>query len=149
MASFLLMMLCVVIEVFGRNVLTLPTPWAEESSRLFCVWSVFLGTASAWRRGAHIAINVIPRRLSGRMKYALELFVEVLSGLFLAALWCGTLKIMQVSYPAKTTALEISISYFYLALAVGLLGTVIFQADTILQSFRGLLNPPVPQPEER
>ena len=37
---FVAMMGCVILEVFTRNVIHIPTTWAEESSRFFFVWSV-------------------------------------------------------------------------------------------------------------
>ncbi|RUA01359.1 MAG: hypothetical protein DSY89_04710 [Deltaproteobacteria bacterium] len=124
--SFCAMMGCILIEVISRNILHLPTTWAEEASRLFCVWSVFLGSASAWRRKSHIVIDVLLRRLKGRTHLALRLLVDILSAIFLIAIWFGTLSIMKVSYPSKTTALEISISYFYLGVFFGLTGMIIF-----------------------
>jgi TRAP-type C4-dicarboxylate transport system permease small subunit len=124
--SFCAMMGCILIEVVCRNILHLPTTWAEEASRLFCVWSVFLGSASAWFRKSHIVIDVLPRRLRGRSQLTLRLIIDLLSAIFLIAIWFGTLSIMKVSYPSKTTALEISISYFYLGVFFGLTGMTIF-----------------------
>jgi len=132
------MMLCILIEVFSRNVLSLPTTWAEESSRLLCVWSVFLGAASAWRRGAHIVINVVVDRLAGRAAHILRLITGVLCLFFLAGVWIGTLFIMKISYPSKTTALEISISYFYLGLFLGVSGMLVFQLQNTWQQVRSL-----------
>ncbi len=116
----------------------MPTTWAEEASRLFCVWSVFLGSASAWRRGAHIAIDVLSARISGFSKTALQVSVNTLCFVFLCAVWLGALSIMQTSYPSKTTALEISISYFYLGLFLGLTGMVIFQLDVMIRIIKDL-----------
>ena len=133
--AFCAMMGCILIEVFSRNVIKMPTTWAEESSRLFCVWSVFLGSASAWYRGAHIIIHVLVSRLAGRVKLSLKILVDILTTIFLVAVWIGTLLIMQISYPAKTTALEISISYFYLGLFLGMTGIIIFHFNNMIQDF--------------
>jgi len=129
--AFGAMMACVSLEVVTRNLLKLPTPWAEEASRFFCVWTVFLGSASAWFRNSHIVINVIPRRLSGGPKFVLQAISGILTAIFLLCVWFGTLSIMIIQYTAKTTALEISISYFYLGLMVGATGMVIFHFRTL------------------
>ena len=126
LSAFLAMMACVLLEVVTRNIIHIPTTWAEESSRFFCVWTVFLGSASAWFRKAHIVINIVPRRLSGRVRLVLQLLSEALTGIFILCVWFGTISMMVIQYPAKTTALEISISYFYLGLFVGASGIVIF-----------------------
>lgn len=135
---FVVMMGCVVLEVFTRNVIHVPTTWAEESSRLFFVWSVFLGSASAWFRGTHIVVNVLPRRLSGRPKLLLQLATQLLTSIFVICSWFGAIWIMAISYPSKTTALEISISYFYLGLFIGLTGITVFHAIQISQTINGL-----------
>ncbi len=134
LTAFLAMMACVLLEVVTRNIIHIPTTWAEESSRFFCVWTVFLGSASAWFRKAHIVINIVPRRLSGRARLVLQLFSEALTGIFILCVWFGTVSIMIIQYPAKTTALEISISYFYLGLFVGASGIVIFHLGMIKET---------------
>ena len=138
LVCFSAMMICILIEVVSRNLLNLPTTWAEEASRLMCVWSVFLGSASAWRRGAHIVINVLLDRLGRRSAAVLRLVVDILSLVFLVSVWIGTLYIMKISYPSKTTALEISISYFYLGLFLGVTGMVVFQAANFVHTARVL-----------
>ena len=138
LVTFVAMMACVLLEVVTRNIIHIPTTWAEESSRLFCVWSVFLGSASAWFRNAHIVINIIPRRLSGRPKLLLQLVSEVLTGVFVLCVFFGSISIMIIQYPAKTTALEISISYFYLGLFIGITGIVIFHAGLVKQTIARL-----------
>ena len=42
----LAMMSCVLLEVVTRNIIHIPTPWAEESSRFFCVWTVLFSGPS-------------------------------------------------------------------------------------------------------
>jgi TRAP-type C4-dicarboxylate transport system permease small subunit len=138
LVCFSAMMLCILIEVVSRNLLSLPTTWAEEASRLMCVWSVFLGSAAAWRRGAHIVINVVLDRLGSRSAALLRMLVDILSLVFLGCVWVGTLYIMKISYPSKTTALEISISYFYLGLFLGVTGMVIFQVANFVNTARAL-----------
>ena len=135
---FVAMMGCVVLEVVTRNIIHIPTTWAEESSRFFFVWSVFLGSASAWFRGTHIVVNVLPRRLSGRPKLCLQLATQLLTSIFAICAWFGAVWIMVISYPSKTTALEISISYFYLGLFVGLTGITVFHAIQIVETVNSL-----------
>lgn len=125
--SFCAMFLCVMIEVVSRNIILLPTTWAEECSRFFCVWTVFLGSASAWYRASHIVITGLVQRLAGSVQAALVLIVEIVCTGFLIAVCAGTVIIMKMSYNTTTTALEISISYFYLALFLGFLGMIVFQ----------------------
>jgi TRAP-type C4-dicarboxylate transport system permease small subunit len=141
LCCFFAMMGCVLIEVASRNIFYLATPWAEEASRLFCVWSVFLGAASAWARGSHIVIDIVPRRLRGRTQLALRLFIQIVSGIFIVSIAWGTLSIMKISYPSKTTALEISISYFYLGLCIGLFGILAFHSQIVIRTVAQFFEP--------
>jgi TRAP-type C4-dicarboxylate transport system permease small subunit len=138
---FCAMMGCVLLEVVARNILHFPTTWAEELSRFMCVWTVFLGSAAAWARNTHIVINILPRRLKGLPQRALILMNQTLSGIFILAVWVGTIYIMMEQYEAKTTALEISISWFYLGLSVGTTGMLIFHLHLMIRSFRNPTNP--------
>ena len=135
---FSTMMGLVLLEIFARNVIHFPTTWAQESSRLLLIWTVFLGSASAWYRGSHIVINVVPRRISGRPKLILQLFIQIMTGIFLLSAWGGNLLIMFLNYEGKSTALEISIAYFYLGVFIGLTGMLIFLFPQIAQTLREL-----------
>lgn len=135
---FIAMMSFVLLEVFARNVIQFPTTWAEESSRLMLVWTVFLGSASAWYRGKHIVIDVLPRRLSGRPKFVLQLLIQSMTAIFLLCAWGGNLYIMILNYEATTTALEISIAFFYFGVFLGLTGMLIFLFPQIAETFRNL-----------
>jgi TRAP-type C4-dicarboxylate transport system permease small subunit len=101
-----------------------------------CVWAVFLGSASAWYRGAHIVVNVLPRRLKNLPKKCLMILIHSLSGLFLLCVWVGSIQIMYSQYPSKTSAMEISISWFYLGLFVGSTGMLIFHIQQVLRTIR-------------
>ena len=139
---FAAMMACVLLEVVARNIIHYPTTWVEELSRFMCVWTVFLGAASAWYRGSHIVINVLPHRLKGRPQKLLLVFGQSLSGIFLICVWIGSIYIMFIQYEAKTTALEISISWFYLALFVGSGGMIVFHAQQMIATVAGLKRNP-------
>ncbi len=139
--SFAAMFACIGVEVISRNVIKMPTTWAEELSRFFCVWAVFMGSASAWQRKAHISIVGLLVRLKGRVKEGLLLFVNLSCEFFLAAVAIGAAMLMQSSYANKTTALEMSISYYYLALLLGLTGMIIFQTEILIRQITGWFKP--------
>ena len=136
--AFLAMMGCIMIEVFCRNIIHMPTTWAEEASRFFCVWTVFLGSASAWYRGSHIIIHVLISRLAGRIKLIFQIVIELLTAIFLVSIWFGGLLIMKINYPVKTTALEVSITYFYLGLFLGVTGIIVFHFNAMGETIRQL-----------
>jgi TRAP-type C4-dicarboxylate transport system permease small subunit len=138
LVCFCVMMACVLVEVVARNIIKLPTTWVEELSRLLFIWTIFLGSASAWYRGSHIIINILPRRLSDRPKLILKLVVELGTMGFLLCTWGGAIYMMLYNYEAVSTALEISISYFYLGLFVGVTGIIIFHVRQVAGTIANL-----------
>jgi TRAP-type C4-dicarboxylate transport system permease small subunit len=128
----------VLVEVVARNVIKLPTTWVEELSRLLFIWTIFLGSASAWYRGSHIIINILPRRLSDRPKLILKLIIELGTMIFLLCTWGGAIYMMLYNYEAVSTALEISISYFYLGLFIGVTGIIIFHVQQVAGTIANL-----------
>lgn len=130
------MFLAILIEVFASNVLATATPWAEELSRLLCVWTVFLASASAIKRGVHITINILLRRLSGKPFITLTLIIQIITALFLSLVFYGTLAVMKSSYEIKATALQISISYFYLGLLIGSFGMLVYLFAGVVKTLK-------------
>ena len=138
LVCFVAIMLCVLLEVVTRNVIKVPTTWVEELSRLLFVYTVFIGAAPAWYRGTHIIIDIVPRRLAKRPRLILQLLVEILTGILMLCILGGVIYMMAYNYEAVSTALEISISYFYLGLFIGTAGIVIFHGRQLLNTIREL-----------
>ena len=132
------MFLAVLVEVFASNVLAMPTTWAEELSRFLCVWTVFLASASAVKRGAHIVIDILLRRLRGRLQLVVTLLIEIVTVVFLLCVFWGTITIMKSSYDMKATALQISISYFYLGLLIGSFGMLVYLFEGMIRNIKRL-----------
>jgi TRAP-type C4-dicarboxylate transport system permease small subunit len=137
LACFSAMMVCVLTEVVARNIIEVPTTWVEELSRLLFIYTIFIGSASAWYRGSHIIINILPRRLKARPQRILKIVVEVMTLIFLLCAWGGAIYMMVYNYSATSTALEISISYFYLGLFIGVTGILIFHIRQIAETVAG------------
>ena len=138
LCCFIVMMLCVLLEVVTRNVIMVPTTWVEELSRLLFIYTVFLGAASAWYRGTHIIIDVLPRRLNKKPRLVLQLIVQIATGILMLSILGGTVYMMTYNYDAVSTALEISLSYFYLGLFFGVGGIVIFHSMQVVNTIREL-----------
>jgi TRAP-type transport system small permease protein len=113
-------------SVFARQVLRISVPWSEEVGAGLLLWMVMLGSAAAWSRRRHIAIDVILRRSGIRVRYALSIFIELSSLLLFSIAMAGAVSMMQVSAHNSTTALRISYSYLYLALVIGLGAMILF-----------------------
>ncbi len=80
------LMLVLVADVFlgvwSRYVLQATFQWYDEVARLCFVWMVFLGAASAVRRGAHFRLHLLIDRLGPRLRRATDLVVGLLVVVF-------------------------------------------------------------------
>ena len=106
-------------SVFARQVLRISVAWSEEVGSGLLMWMAMLGAAAVWSRRGHIAIDVLPRRLSPRPRWLLMIALEIAALVLFAVILTGAVSMMQVSANNHTTALRISLSYLYLALVVG------------------------------
>jgi len=113
-------------SVFGRQVLRISVPWSEEVGAGLLAWMVMLGSAAAWSRRRHIAIDVLLRRVGLTTRWLMSIFVELASLLLFAVAFTGSVGMMRSSAHMATTSLGISYTWLYLALALGLGAMLVF-----------------------
>jgi TRAP-type transport system small permease protein len=113
-------------SVFGRQVLRISVPWSEEVGVGLLAWMVMLGSAAAWSRRRHIAIDVLLRRIGLTARWILSIFIELASLLLFVVAFIGAAGMMRTSAHMATTALGVSFTWLYLALAFGLGMMIVF-----------------------
>jgi TRAP-type transport system small permease protein len=109
----------VFLGVFSRYVLQATFQWYDEVARLCFVWMVFLGAATAVRRGAHFRLHLLIDRFGRGARRAADLAVGVLVVGFGAVLVAGGLALWPVARRQVSDSLELSMVWFYGALPVG------------------------------
>ncbi|BAQ70213.1 tripartite ATP-independent periplasmic transporter DctQ [Rhodovulum sulfidophilum] len=83
-AAMAAMTLLISAQVFHRYVLSSSIDAADELSRLFFVWSIFLAIPHGIRRGVHVGIDIVLRLMPGRTQDLLQR-ASALAGLLLMA----------------------------------------------------------------
>ncbi|GAB5376979.1 MAG: TRAP transporter small permease [Acuticoccus sp.] len=117
-------------EVVARYFFNAPTIWAEELSRLFLIWAVFLASAGLLASRDHIRITV----LIDRAPKALRRVADVFSYLFVAAItsliaWHGYPIAQQSFDVGRSTGSMLDIPSWWAQAAVPLcFGLVAIQA---------------------
>lgn len=109
----------VFLGVFSRYVLHATFQWYDEVARLCFVWMVFLGAATAVRRGAHFRLHLLIDRFGRRARRATDLAVGLLVVGFGAVLVAGGIALWPVARRQVSDSLELSMLWFYGALPVG------------------------------
>jgi len=107
------------LQVFNRFVLGLPLSWSEEFQKFGHIWMVMLAIPVAYRRGAHLGMDMVLRLLPKGMQRAVGLLTEVLWLVLAVAIVRYTLVIMQVAKNQESPGLGIPMDRVYLGLVIG------------------------------
>lgn len=110
------LVLTVIWQVVSRYVLQSPSIVTDELARFLLIWVSLLGAAYYSGRNEHIAIDILPRRLSPVNQYRLQLFTAMLIALFVALVFVvggGYLVWITYTYTQITPALQIPMAWVY------------------------------------
>lgn len=108
-------------QVFTRFVLNNPSSFTEELARYLLIWVGVLGAAYAVGKRVHLALELLPEKLSGRNLRLLEIFIEVCILLFaITTLVVGGSRLVYVQLMLGQTsaAMEIPLGYVYAVLPI-------------------------------
>lgn len=83
--------LCVCVVLVNLNVLMryifkAPLQWSEEIVTSLFVWTVFIGSAYAYRKHAHLGVDIVVNMLHGKTKDVLMFVVSIIELLILIML---------------------------------------------------------------
>lgn len=75
------LMACVILvnlNVLMRYFLKTPLQWSEEMVTSLFVWTVFIGSAYAYRKHAHLGVDIVVNLLHGKTKEVLMFVVSII-----------------------------------------------------------------------
>lgn len=107
------------LQVFNRFVLGLPLSWSEEFQKFGHIWMVMLAIPVAYRRGAHLGMDMLLRLLPQRLQRVVGLLTEVLWFVLAFALGRYTLVIMEVAKNQESPGLGIPMDRIYVGMVIG------------------------------
>lgn len=77
----------IIIVVFGQVVMRYGLqdvpPWTEELARMIFTWIIFIGATVAYRRKAHIVIDIVLIRLAGTSRRVIDTVILIAIAVFL------------------------------------------------------------------
>ena len=106
---FVIVIGCLLLQVFARYVLQLAVPWTEELGRFMLVISVFFGSVIAFRKGGHLGAFFLRDRVTGRLRGFLHAFNNLVILCVLVLLFLGSLTMR-----AKTENLDASTMHWFM-----------------------------------
>ena len=129
------MVINVLWQVFSRYFLGAPSSFTDELARYLMIWIGILGAAYVSGRNKHVAIDVLPSRLSVKTQKKLRLVVRILIILFcLFALVLGGARLVYVTYVLDqySPALQVPLAVVYMVIPISGLLIIYYKISDIL-----------------
>jgi TRAP-type C4-dicarboxylate transport system permease small subunit len=130
-----LMVVNVTWQVISRYVFQSPSSFTDELSRYMLVWLGMLGAAYVAGQDQHLAIDILPERLSGLKKIRLKIFINLIVLLFaLAVMVLGGFNLVYITFilQQKSATLQLPLAYVYTIIPVSGILVIYYQAYAIL-----------------
>lgn len=125
-----LMVINVTWQVLSRYVVQNPSSFTDELSRYMLIWLGMLGAAYVAGKDQHLAIDILPKKLTGKPKLKLLILINVLVLLFaLIAMVLGGSNLVYITYilEQKSATLQIPLAYIYAIIPLSGLLVVYYQ----------------------
>ena len=133
------LVLDVLWQVFTRFLLNNPSSYTEELARYLMIWVGLLGAGYAAGKKLHLAVDLLPRKLTGNRARALGLVIQMLTLLFALSILVGggSRLVWTMLYLGQTSAgLQIPLGYVYLVVPLSGLVMTFYTACDLVQTLR-------------
>ena len=125
------------LQVLFRYVLQSPLPWSEEAARFALIWLSFLAAVVAANEGQHFVFRWVTLALSGRCRYILRRFIDIVMIAMLALLIYESMKYVNISSSKHASGTGLNVAVPVSGVLVGLVGLLIIYIGELLD---GLLS---------
>lgn len=135
----LLMSALAFVQVVTRYILKIPTPWIEETTRYLMVWMVFICTAAAVSKKAHLKVDVVDFFAPVRVARTINLILDIAMLIFGVIFTIITLQftVNQIAIGQVSPAMQVSMALVYFAMVAGGLLFAVQVAYSIYLEFTG------------
>lgn len=138
-----LMAVIVTAQVLSRYIIGKPFTWSEELARYIFVWMSFLGMAVGVKQGAHVALDILVKKLSGISQKALMLLNNGLVGFFGVCLTISGFELVKIGMGQKSPTLQIPMQFVYIVIPISGIILLYFVLSNTIKMFKGQ------EPEEK
>lgn len=117
-SAMTMMTLLVAAQVFSRYVLDMSIDSADELSRLFFVWAIFLAIPHGIKSGIHVGIDALVMKLSPRWRQRLARITAALSAVLMIILFFSAAQSVGEKWQELMPTVEITAAVFYIAVLI-------------------------------
>lgn len=141
LANFLVIIMAVMVlnvlwQVASRFILGSPSSFTDELARYLMIWVGILGAAYISGRNMHVAIDVLPTRLSQPTQKRLMFIVRILIILFcLLAMVIGGSRLVYITYVLgqNSPALQVPLAVVYAVIPISGILIMYYKISDILK----------------
>jgi TRAP-type C4-dicarboxylate transport system permease small subunit len=126
------MVLFIFSQVVARFILNMPLSWTEEISRHIMIWMAFIATSVAYRHGAHLSIDLLATSINPKARLVLRIFFLLIIIAFLTFMVKYGIELTQRTVNQRSSSLQYSMSYVYLAVPTSGIIMIIFSIEKII-----------------
>lgn len=139
---FSVMVIVIFAQVIMRYVFNNSLYWSEELGKFLFVWISWLGISLGEREGEHIKITMLTSRLSFKKAHIFNIISSlIVLGICLITFYFSSSLVIS-QWTTKYAGIHISISWGYLAVAVGTGLMSIRSVAAIMKSFKAIKEGP-------
>ncbi len=116
------------LGVFARYLFNAPFNWLEEMQMAAMVWVSFLMAGVCFRRGGHVAIEIVVDSLPQKVQRVIEILIACVVYFVLVYFFISSVKFIQLFLRTgrKTPILQIPYAYVY---AIGPIGAILMMVS--------------------
>src|SRR5690606_31721846 len=111
-----IMVVNVTWQVLSRYVFQSPSSFTDELSRYMLIWLGMLGAAYVAGKNDHLAIDILPQKLTGKPKMRLMVFIHIIIIAFVLPVMImggGNLVYITFVLEQKSATLQVPLAYIY------------------------------------
>ena len=131
----LLMVACILVQVFYRYVLNDALPWPEEAARAFMIWMMGLVAGSGYRWGSFVAIDLVNDYLPTLIGRILKLLLLILAMVVLMQLFVLAIEFFQRGFRTRAASFHLPRAWIYLAMPVCFGSMLLVNIELVLREF--------------
>lgn len=136
-ASFVVMFITFIIEIFYRYVLNNPLTWPFEITTITFVWTVLFGAIYTMRRREHIAFSLIYDLMSATWQRRVRLLSNGITFVGFGIAIVPSYRYVSFMHIQKTPVFQVPFSTIYAPFLVFLLAVMFYTLQDILKDLRG------------
>ena len=132
--------LCTILvnaNIFTRYLFNTPIYWAEEVATSLFIWTVFIGSAYAYRIKAHLGVDILVKMLPEKAKKVTKVIVDIIEIAVLAMLTYVAAQYVINSWHRVTDVLMMPRWYFSIAVPIGFGWSLLYAIYYFIQDLRG------------